>query len=93
MSRDFTYIDDLVNGVSLLIDLIPGSSINGEDFSDAGDKSKVAPWRVVNIGNSKTEKLIDLINELEKTLGKKALKILCLCKQEMFHLLGQTQLC
>ena len=75
MGRDFTYIDDLVNGMRLLIDVIPGSSKSSKSNSDPIDsKSNVAPLRVVNIGNSKPEKLIDFITAIEKTLGIKALK-------------------
>ena len=53
-TRDFTYIDDLVKGMRLLIDIIPRASNFIVDNSDVLDsKSHVAPFRVVNIGNSK----------------------------------------
>ena len=75
MSRDFTYIDDLVNGMHLLIDAIPSA----EDTSSADEyaedsKSKVAPFRVVNIGNSKPAQLLDFIVAIEKSIGINALK-------------------
>ena len=73
MSRDFTYIDDLVNGVCLLIDAIPEVSktpLAEKDIADS--KSHVAPFRVVNIGNSKPSQLWDLINAIEKSIGIKA---------------------
>lgn len=75
MSRDFTYIDDLVNGVRLLIDIIPGASHCLERNSDVVDsKSHVAPFRVVNIGNSKPTQLLDFIRAIEKSIGIKAIK-------------------
>jgi UDP-glucuronate 4-epimerase len=49
MYRDFTYIDDLVHGIKLLIDVIPSIDKN---ISNADSLSSVAPYRVVNIGNS-----------------------------------------
>ena len=67
MSRDFTFIDDLVNGMHLLIDAIPGVvDLCAENTDVADSKSHVAPFRVVNIGNSKPVKLLDFINEIEK---------------------------
>lgn len=70
MSRDFTYIDDLVNAVRLLIDTKPGSSKTNKDDSGVSDSiSDVAPYRVVNIGNSKPEKLLDFIEAIEKVVG------------------------
>ena len=75
MSRDFTYIDDLVNGMRLLIDSIPGHSKDITDKSCASDsKSAVAPYRVVNIGNSNPEKLTDFIDAIEKAVGLEANK-------------------
>jgi UDP-glucuronate 4-epimerase len=75
MSRDFTYIDDLVNGMRLLIDAIPSA----EDTSSADEyaedsKSRVAPFRVVNIGNSKPAQLLDFITAIEKSIGIEAFK-------------------
>ena len=75
MMRDFTYIDDLVNGVRLLIDVIPGQSSGITNNSKVFEsKSTVAPYRVVNIGNSKPEKLIDFIEAIEKEVGIEAKK-------------------
>ena len=73
MSRDFTYIDDLVNGMLLLVDEIPTQNIimSQNQFNNE-NVSKVAPFRVVNIGNSKPEKLTDFIAALENSLGVKA---------------------
>jgi UDP-glucuronate 4-epimerase len=75
MSRDFTYIDDLVNGMRLLIDAIPEIDpidIGCSNYTDS--KSCVAPFRVVNIGNSKPEKLIDFVEAIEKSIGIEAKK-------------------
>ena len=73
MYRDFTYVDDLVNGISLLIDTIP--KINDENnFLNQDSLSPVAPYRVVNIGNSKKIRLMDFIEAIENNLGKKAIR-------------------
>lgn len=69
MSRDFTYIDDLVNGIFLLIDAIPGANKYVMD-----SQSEVGPFRVVNIGNSKPVQLLDFITAIEDTLGIEAQK-------------------
>ena len=75
MSRDFTYIDDLVNGIRLLVDQIPGDSKTVEGNSGVEDRKPVtAPYRVVNIGNSKPEKLLDFIEAIEKAVGRKAIR-------------------
>jgi len=71
MYRDFTYIDDLVYGIKLLINTIPSTNKN---ISDLDNLSYVAPYRVVNIGNSNKIKLLDFIEAIEKNLGKKAIR-------------------
>jgi UDP-glucuronate 4-epimerase len=70
MYRDFTYVDDLVNGIKLLINCIP----NNKKVSENDSLSSVAPFRIVNIGNSNKIKLIDFVNAIEKNLNKKAIK-------------------
>jgi len=71
MKRDFTYIDDLVQGIRLLIDVVPERPEDG--VVDAGDSlSPVAPWRVVNIGNSEAVLLDDFITAIETAIGKPA---------------------
>ena len=73
ISRDFTYIDDLISAIRLLLDIIPSQSeCKVESAREIDGKSPVAPYRLVNIGNSKPEKLIDFIYELEKSLGIEA---------------------
>ena len=75
MYRDFTYIDDLVNGMRMLIDAIPEHADKPTAKVDSGDsKSHVAPFRVVNIGNSKPHQLLDFIHAIEESIGQKAVK-------------------
>ena len=75
MKRDFTYIDDLVMGVRLLIDVVPSSSASEKNnISKNENKSPVAPFRIVNIGNSNPESLMDFISALEKSLEMKEKK-------------------
>ncbi len=75
MSRDFTYIDDIVNSIRLLIDAIPvDSNTKQSHFSLNDSKSLVASYRVVNIGNSKPEKLLDFIEAIENVIGRKAVR-------------------
>ena len=72
MYRDFTYIDDIVNSIKSLIRVIPKNT-KKSNSSKIDSLSSVAPFRVVNIGNSNKVKLIDFIKEIEKVLGKKAI--------------------
>jgi len=70
MSRDFTYIDDLVEAIARLVPLAP---VKGEPVAGAADSlSPVAPWRLVNIGGGAPVKLTDLVAEIETALGRKA---------------------
>ncbi|NTV98634.1 MAG: NAD-dependent epimerase [Chlorobiaceae bacterium] len=71
--RDFTYIDDITEGVLRTLDHVaePNPSWTGLD-PDPG--SSRAPWRVYNIGNSKPVELMDYISALEKELGRTAEK-------------------
>ena len=74
MSRDFTYIDDLVQGIRLLMDAIPGETdLTAATAAVVDSKSNVAPFRVVNIGNSKPVKLLSFIEEIEKATNKVAI--------------------
>ena len=75
MSRDFTYIDDLVHGMRCLMDAIPSDrDLSHENSSYIDSKSDVAPFRVVNIGNSQPSKLLDLIKAIENSTGIQAVK-------------------
>jgi UDP-glucuronate 4-epimerase len=71
MSRDFTYVDDLVEAMVRLVAVVPSREANGE--SDALDSiSPAAPFRAVNIGHGKPVQLLDFIAALEQKLGKPA---------------------
>ena len=71
MKRDFTYVEDLVEGIRLLIDAVPVRPEDG--IVPEGDSlSPVAPWRVVNIGNSEAVQLTDYIKAIEEATGRKA---------------------
>ena len=72
MYRDFTYVDDIVDGIRLLINKIPNRKNLGRYKNDS--LSPVAPFRVLNIGNTKKVFLLDFIKEIEKALGKKAIR-------------------
>jgi len=71
MYRDFTYVADLVRGIRGLMDAVPG---RGDAASDTDNLSPVAPYRVVNIGNSDKVRLLDFIEAIEDELGKKAIR-------------------
>tara|TARA_R110000782_G_scaffold255647_2_gene344523 strand:- start:196 stop:1215 length:1020 start_codon:yes stop_codon:yes gene_type:complete len=68
-SRDFTYIDDIVDGILLAAEAIP---VAQPDLPDAslGPATSRAPFRVFNIGNSQPAALITFVETLERTLGK-----------------------
>ena len=68
MKRDFTYIDDLIESMRLLIDKIPTYPLD-KNLIDGDSLSPVAPWRVVNIGNSNPIKLTDFIDSIERATG------------------------
>ena len=70
MYRDFTYIDDIVSGINLLIKKVPNTKQLGKYKDDS--LSPIAPFRILNIGNTKKVYLLDFIKEIEKVLGKKA---------------------
>ena len=72
MNRDFTFIDDIVNGITALINKAPNLNQLGKIRNDS--LSPVAPFRILNIGNTKKIFLLDFVNELEKQLGKKAIR-------------------
>ena len=90
--RDFTYIDDIVNGVLSLIKKIPKYNKNSK-ANMLDSLSSVAPFRIVNIGNSKKIKLLDFIKAIEASLGKKALRnYMPMQKGDVFMTLANTKL-
>ena len=71
MSRDFTYIDDVVEPIIRLIDRpADGNSKFSTASPDPGSSN--APWRVYNIGNNKPVVLLEVVRLLEEAIGKKA---------------------
>lgn len=73
MARDFTHVHDLVRGIRLLLDVVPTGP--GDAKPIEGDSlSPVAPYRVVNIGNSQKVRLLDFIDAIEQSLGVKAVR-------------------
>ena len=73
MRRDFTYIDDIVQGIIRVSDRIPAG--NPDWSSDHPDPSSSrAPYRIYNIGNNQPVELMHLIETLERNLGKTAVK-------------------
>lgn len=73
MYRDFTYVDDLVRAIRLLIDAVPERPADGV-VPEGDSLSPVAPFRIVNIGNSDKVRLLDFIDAIEDCLGKKAIR-------------------
>ncbi|MFK7877330.1 MAG: NAD-dependent epimerase/dehydratase family protein, partial [Paracoccaceae bacterium] len=73
MYRDFTYVDDLVSGIRLLIDTPPVRPEDGV-VPEGDSLSPVAPYRVVNIGNSDKVRLLDFVDAIEEMLGQKAIR-------------------
>jgi UDP-glucuronate 4-epimerase len=73
MIRDFTYIDDIVEGVVRVLDTpaTPNPDWNARDPDPA---TSYAPYRVYNIGNNTPVKLMDFIEAIEKTVGKNAIQ-------------------
>jgi UDP-glucuronate 4-epimerase len=71
MTRDFTYIDDIVSGVVGLVDR-PASPNPAYDPSKPDPATSHAPWRIFNIGNHTPVPLLDMIATIEEALGRKA---------------------
>ena len=71
MERDFTYIDDIVEGIYKLIPLAPKANPNWDETKD-DISSSFAPYKIYNIGNNQPVKLERFISVIEDKLGKKA---------------------
>ena len=71
MKRDFTYIDDIINGLFSLLDS-PPKSVSQWNGKVADPSSSKAPFKLYNIGNNSPVNLMDFIGEIEQQLGKKA---------------------
>jgi UDP-glucuronate 4-epimerase len=72
MYRDFTYVTDLARAIRLLIDTPPHRPSTRDAIEPGDSLSSVAPFRVVNIGNSEKIRLLDFIDAIEDELGVKA---------------------
>ena len=70
MARDFTYIDDIINGIKLVIDNPAQPNIDWSGSSPISSSSS-APYKIYNIGNNNPVKLTDFIDCIEKKVGKK----------------------
>ncbi|MXU65200.1 NAD-dependent epimerase/dehydratase family protein [Oceanomicrobium pacificus] len=74
MMRDFTYVDDLTDGIRGLIDAVPPGTEERGEVPEFDSLSPVAPWRVVNIGNADPVRLMVFIEAIEDALGMEAKK-------------------
>lgn len=72
MYRDFTFVEDLVRAIRLLIDAVPERPATSADIAEGDSLSPVAPYRIVNIGNSTKIRLMNFIEAIEDELGIKA---------------------
>ena len=71
MHRDFTYVDDIVEGVVRTVDNPPKAD-PGWDAANPSPATSAAPWRIFNIGNSQRVELMRYIRAIEAATGKKA---------------------
>ena len=72
MMRDFTYVDDIVNGIVKVLDKTAESNSKWSGL-DPDPGSSRAPWKIYNIGNSAPVKLMDFISAIEEATGKEAI--------------------
>lgn len=72
MQRDFTYVDDIVSGVVAALDRPAQVDPNWDAMTPDPATSGVAPWRILNLGNSQRVELMRYIEVLEEKLGRKA---------------------
>jgi UDP-glucuronate 4-epimerase len=73
LERDFTYIDDIVEGVVRVLDVVP-SADESVDMMRADPAVSYAPYRLYNIGNNRPVRLTAFIEILERALGRSAIK-------------------
>ena len=72
MQRDFTYVDDIVSGVVAALDRPAQTDPDWDAMAPDPATSGVAPWRILNLGNSQRVELMRYIEVLEEKLGRKA---------------------
>ncbi len=75
MKRDFTYIEDITDGILRTLDLTPKGNPEWDE-KDPDPSSSQAPYKIYNIGNNNPTALIKFIETIENALGKKAVKIM-----------------
>jgi len=73
MQRDFTYVDDVVESIERLVEKPPAGN-PAYDGNKPDPASSSAPWRVYNIGNNNPVELLEVVELLEKSIGKKAIR-------------------
>ncbi|MBY6111420.1 NAD-dependent epimerase [Halomonas sp. DP1Y21-3] len=71
MSRDFTYVDDIVEGIVRLLEVVPSADPDAGVVDDSPDRSS-APYALYNIGHGSPVGLMDFIHAIEAALGRKA---------------------
>jgi UDP-glucuronate 4-epimerase len=71
MERDFTYVDDIINGIEKMLDNPPGENKEW-DPENPDPSTSSAPYRLYNIGNNSPVALLDFIKAIEMTTGKDA---------------------
>ncbi len=74
MARDFTFVTDLVDAIARLIDAVPARPATAEEIAPGDSLSPVAPYRIVNIGNSEPVQLLDFVAAIETAIGKPAIR-------------------
>jgi UDP-glucuronate 4-epimerase len=72
MSRDFTYVDDIVTGIIAALDTPAALDLNWQVTAPSPATSGVAPWRILNLGAGQPVPLMHYIEVLEQKLGRKA---------------------
>ena len=75
MKRDFTYVDDIVQGIIRVIDKPAQKNLNWDGYKPDPSSSS-ASYRIYNIGNNKPVQLLDFIKAIETSLGKTARKVM-----------------
>ena len=91
MYRDYTYIDDIVDGIYKLLNKTPKLNTKKKFKNDS--LSPVAPFRILNIGNTKKVYLLNFINTLENELNKKIDKnYMPMQKGDVYSTLSDTKL-
>ncbi len=73
MKRDFTYVDDIVEGILRVLDNSPKPNLNWDGLIPDPASSK-APYQIFNIGRGNSVKLLDFVSEIEKNIGLTAKK-------------------